>query len=93
MITLKKLMPLLSKKRLDKLALKHHVDARNQIRLPGQAVFACLLNGLLNHEELTQRLLEETYTQMTKQHADHSSFGKRLASIPCAYFADIYDHL
>jgi transposase len=93
MITLKELEPLLSKKRLEKLALEHKVDAKNQIRLPGQAVFACLLNGLLNHEELTLRLLEETYTQMTKQHADHSSFGKRLASIPAGYFADIYEHL
>ena len=93
MITFQTLMPLLSKKRLDKLALKHQVDARNQIRLPGQAVFVCLLNGLLNQEQLTLRLLEETYTKMTNQHADHSSFGKRLASIPAGYFADIYGHL
>jgi len=93
MITFKKLMPLLTSKRLGKLALKHQVDARNQIRLPGQAVFACLLNGLLNQEELTLRLLEEIYTKMTHQHADHSSFGKRLKSIPAGYFADIYQHL
>ncbi len=93
MIPFKKLLPLLTTKRLNKLALKHPVDARNQIRLPGQAVFVCLLNGLLNQEELTLRLLEETYTQMTHQHADHSSFGKRLSSIPSGYFADIYQHL
>src|SRR5271165_4608087 len=93
MITLKKLKPLLSTERLKKLAIEHKVDAKNQIRLPGQAVFICLLNGLLNHEELTQRVLEETYTQMTGQHADHSSFGKRLKRIPSQYFADIYDDL
>jgi transposase len=93
MITLKKLKPLLPTERLNKLAIEHRVNARNQIRLPGEAVFVCLLNGLLNHEELTQRVLEETYTQMTGQHADHSSFGKRLERIPSDYFADIYDEL
>lgn len=93
MITLKQLMPLLPTERLKKLAIEHKVNARNQIRLPGEAVFVCLLNGLLNHEELTQRVLEETYTEMTGQHADHSSFGKRLERIPSAYFADIYDDL
>lgn len=93
MITFRKLQPLLSTTRLNKLAFTHQVDAKNQIRLPGAAVFVCLLNGLLNHEELTLRLLEETYTKMTKQHADHSSFGKRLKSIPSGYFADLYQHL
>ena len=93
MITIKSLMPLLSTKRLETLALKHQVDAKNQIRLPGTAVFVCLLNGLLNQEELTLRLLEETFTKMTGQHADHSSFGKRLKSLPSGYFAEIYEHL
>lgn len=93
MVTLNQLKPLLSTERLKKLAIAHKVNARNQIRLPGEAVFICLLNGLLNHEELTQRVLEETYTKQTGQHADHSSFGKRLKRLPAAYFADIYNDL
>lgn len=75
------------------LAVTYQTDAVNQVRLPGSTVFACLLHGLLHHEQLTQRLLEETYFQRTGQHADHSSFGKRLAGISPRYFAAIYRHL
>ena len=97
MIALEKLLSLLPPCLLEQLALEHHVDARNQVRLRGSTVFICLLNGLLNHGDLTQRLLEEIYQQhyqpQTAHRADHSSFGKRLASIKPAFFAAIYAHL
>lgn len=78
---------------LSDLAAKYQVDAVNQVRLPGRTVFACLLHGLLHHQELTQRLLEETYWQRTGKRADHSSFGKRLATISPRFFRAIYWHL
>lgn len=97
MIALEQLLALLPAGLLEQLALEHKVDAKNQIRLQGSTVFVCLLNGLLNHGDLSQRLLEETYQQLygpqTRAKADHSSFGKRLASINPTFFADIYTHL
>ena len=78
---------------LDKLALTHKVDAKNQIRLTGKLVFLCLLHNLLYHKDLTLRLLEEAYQQYTGQTADHSSFGKRLAVIKPAYFEALFQFL
>ncbi len=97
MIALEKLLALLPPALLGRLALEHKVDARNQVRLTGSTVFVCLLNGLVNHGDLTQRLLEEIYQErfapQTRQTADHSSFGKRLGSINPAFFAALYTHL
>src|SRR5438552_17669389 len=92
-IPLQKLLDLLPVALLDRLALRFRVNAVNQIRLSGQLVFLCLLNGLVNHPKLTQRLLEETYEQLTGQTADHSSFGKRLATLPPEYVAALFRHL
>ena len=75
---------------LDQLAQAHNVDAANQVRLPGKLVFLCLLHTVFYHKDITQRLLEETYTQHTGRHADHSSFGKRLAAIKPVYFESIF---
>lgn len=75
---------------LEELALNHKVDAKNQIRLPGKLVFLCLLHNLLHHQDVTQRLLEETYLQKVGRRADHSSFGARLATIKPAYFEAIF---
>lgn len=97
MVALEKLLALLPPALLGRLALEHKVDARNQVRLTGSTVFVCLLNGLVNHGDLTQRLLEEIYQQRfaprTGHRADHSSFGKRLATIRPAFFAALYAHL
>jgi hypothetical protein len=87
------LLELLPAGLLDRLALNLKVNAPNQIRLSGQTVFVCLLNGLANHPMLTQRLLAEQYQQQTGQATDHSSFGKRLASISPAYFAALFQHV
>jgi DDE family transposase len=92
-VPLEKLFALLPVDLLDRLALQYRVNAVNQIRLSGQLVFLCLLNGVVNHAKLTQRLLEETYAQLTGQTADHSSFGKRLATLPPEYVAAVFHHL
>lgn len=78
---------------VQRLAVKHKTDARNQVRLPGAAVFVCLLDAVLNHGVVTQRLLEEIYTQRTGVRADHSSFGERLKQIPPEYFVALYRDL
>jgi hypothetical protein len=93
MITYETFHELLPPALLRKLATTCEVDAVNQVRLPGATVFTCLLHGLLHHPDLTQRLLEETYFQRTGRQADHSRFGKRLASISPTYFQAIYQHL
>lgn len=92
-LPVQKLLALLPPTLLDRLAIQYRVNAVNQVRLTGQAVFLCLLNGLVNHPKLTQRLLEETYQQLHGHAADHSSFGKRLEQINPAYFAALYRHL
>jgi hypothetical protein len=93
MIPVESLLTLFPSHLLDRLAFAYAVNARNQIRLPGQTVFVCLLNLLANHPKLTQRLLEETFQQVTGHHADHSSFGQRLAVVKPAYFRAIFGHL
>src|SRR5687768_8983831 len=92
-VPLQKLLTLLPVELLDRLAVQFRVNASNQVRLSGQLVFLCLLNGLVHHPKLTQRLLEETYEQLTGQTADHSSFGKRLATLPPEFVAAVFRHL
>jgi hypothetical protein len=82
LVPLKELKRVLPTRRIRELAVQHKTDARNQVRLPGAAVFVCLLDAVLNHGVVTQRLLEEIYEQRTGVHADHSSFGERLRRIP-----------
>lgn len=93
MIPVKKLLSLFPSRLLDRLAVQYRVNAVNQVRLTGQTVFVCLLNVLVNHPKLTQRLLEETHRKITGQPADHSSFGKRLAVVKPEYYQAIYRHL
>ena len=59
MIPIEALLALLPPSLLEKLAVQCKVDAEHEIRLPGDVAFVCLLNGLVNHPLLTQRLLEE----------------------------------
>ena len=93
MISLSKFKSLIPMPLLNKLAIEWNVNADNHIRLPGQTVFLCLLNGMLNNMTLTQRMLEEQYTKLTGRHCDHSSFGKRIASIDADFFRAISDFL
>lgn len=93
MVPLDELLDLLPAERLDSLAVAFRVNAPNQIRLSGQTVFVCLLNGLVNHPLLTQRLLQESYTSLTGATTDHTSFGKRLKSIDPGYFEAAFVHL
>jgi len=88
-----RLFELIPEELLDSLAVELGVDKDNHCRLPGKAVFLCLLNGLLNHGELSLRLLEDMYGHMFGQKADHSSFGKRLTTLPVEYFEKIFAHL
>ena len=92
-ISARQLDSLLPHTLLDQLALTYKVDARNQIRLFGKLVFLCLLHNLPHHKDLTLRLPEETYEQKVGHHADHSSFGTRLAVIKPAYFEAIFRYL
>lgn len=78
---------------LNALALEYKLNAKNQVKLPGQLVFLCLLNGILNHPELSLRMLEEHYKKITGKNCDHSSFGKRLAMLNPDYFRAILAHL
>ena len=93
MISLSKFKSLIPAQLTNKLAIEYDVNADNHVRLPGQTVFLCLLNGILNHMSLTQRMLEEQYMKMTGKHCDHSSFGKRIASIDADFFRAISEHL
>src|SRR5437763_10547726 len=93
MIPLDKLFDLVPAKLLDRLAVRFRVNKVNQIKLPGQTVFLCLLNSLLNNPIVSQRILEATYQKVTGQTADHSSFGKRLATIHPEYFEAVFGHV
>ena len=75
---------------LDRLAVIHNVNAVNQIKLPGQVVFLCLLNTLLNGPKVTQRFLEAVYERWLIEDVHYSSFSKRLAVIKPAYFAALF---
>src|SRR5438105_7154904 len=93
MVTLEALLSLLPPSLLSELAVRHKVDADHEIRLPGDVAFICLLNGLVNHPLLTQRLLEEFYYQKTGRHADYSTFSKYLMRINPSYFRAIFGYL
>jgi hypothetical protein len=93
MIPLDKLLDLLPSKLLDQLAVKLNVNKVNQRKLPGQTVFLCLLNSLVNNPIVSQRILEATYLKVTGETVDHSSFGKRLTVINPEYFEALYRHV
>ena len=80
-------------KLLDRLAVPLRVNKVNQIKLPGQAVFLCLLNSLVSNPVVSQRILEATAKKVTGKTVDHSSFGKRLATINPQYFEAIFTHV
>src|SRR5690349_3615375 len=90
MIPLEALFELLPPSQLERLAVQYDIDSAHSVKLSGPAVFLCVLNGLLHHEELSQRLLEETYHHYTGQTVDHSSFSYALGRLPSGYFADLY---
>jgi hypothetical protein len=92
-VSMNKFKSLLPTALLDKLAMEYSVNACNQVKLTGQTVFLCLLNGLLNHPELSQRMLEEQYKKLTGKACDHSAFGKRFSAINTEYFRSILHHL
>src|SRR5690349_17954999 len=92
-VTYRKFKSLIPASLLDELAVDYNVNTHNQVRLPGQLVFLCLLNGILNHPELSQRMLEEQYEKITRHRCDHSSFGKRLAALNPEYFRAILSNL
>jgi DDE family transposase len=93
MIPLQKLLDLLPDTLLDRLAVRFAVNKVNQIKLSGQTVFLCLLNAIVNNPVVSQRILEATYEKLTGETVDHSSFGKRLATIDPEYFAAIFQHV
>src|SRR5215469_844834 len=93
MIALDQFFTLLPPKRLEELACRYELDSQHSVALSGPSVFLCLLNGLLNHPELSLRLLEETYQQQTGRTIDHSSFGRCLSRMDPAYFADLFAKL
>ncbi len=93
MIPLDHLLDLFPSKLLDRLAVRFRVNKVNQFKLPGQTVFLCLLNALVNHPVVSQRLLKATYEKVTGQTVDHSSFSKRLAAVNPDYFEALYQHV
>jgi DDE family transposase len=93
MIPLDNLLDLFPVELLDQLAVRFHVNKVNQIKLPGQTVFLCLLNSLVNNPIVSQRILEATYQKVTGHTADHSSFGKRLTAINPEYFEALFTHV
>lgn len=92
-IPLEALFDILPGKLLAQLAIDHQVDKVNQIKLPGETVFLCLLTCVMGGVAVAQRLLEATYAKLTGRTADHSSIGKRLASINPAFFEAIFEHV
>lgn len=92
-ISLKSFEKIIPSDLVQKLAIEHKVDKCNQIRLPGLAVFACLLEAMLSGSFVSQRTLEDAHYKKTGQTADHSSFGKRLCTIPVGFFRAIFEHL
>lgn len=93
MVPVQELLDLLPRGLLTSFAVTFGVNAANQIRLRGETVFVCLLNGLVNHPMLTQRLLADVYQQQMGHPTDHSSFGRRLGAIDPAYFQALFTHL
>src|SRR5687768_8279339 len=90
MKALEDLLDVLPPAELDRLAVQFNVNAVNQIRLPGQAVFVCLLNGVLNSPLLTQEMLKATYEAEFGHPVHSSSFGHRLEGIKPDYFEALF---
>jgi Transposase DDE domain len=93
MIPVAHLLDLIPAQFLDLLATALSVNKVNHTKLPGQTVFLYLLNCLVNHPVVSQRILETVAEEVTGQTVDHSSFGKRLVVINPAYFEAIFTHL
>jgi Transposase DDE domain len=93
MVPVDNLLSLLPADLLEQLALEYKVDAKNQIRLTGSTVFICLLDGLLNQGDITLRVLEEIFHSRTGRRSDHSSFGKRLATIKPEFYTHLHEQL
>jgi hypothetical protein len=93
MIPLDDLLRLIPAALLAKLALAHRVDRANQVRLQGQTVFVCLLNTLLNHSQVTQRRLQETFRRLTGKTVHYSSFSCRLGKINPDDFDALFTHV
>jgi hypothetical protein len=93
MMPLHQLLDLMPANLLDRLAVPFQVNKVNQTKLPGQTVFLCLLNGLVNHPIVSQRILEATYRKVTGDTVDHSSFGKRLTTLNPAYLEALFTHV
>lgn len=93
MLALNTFFTLLPKKRLEELACRYQLDSQHSVKLSGPGVFLCMLCGLLYHQELTQRLLEDSFARQTGTTADHSSFGKALGRMDPAYFAALFESL
>ncbi len=93
MIPLDHLLDLFPSKLLDRLAVRFRVNQVNQIKLPGQTVCLCLLNTLVNHPVVSQRLLKATDEKVTGQTVDHRSFSKRLATVNPDYFEALGHHV
>jgi DDE family transposase len=75
---------------LDRLAFSCGVNAVNQIKLPGQVVFLCLLNTLLNGPKVTQRLLEAAFERWLIEDVHYSAFSKRLAVMKPVYLKALF---
>jgi hypothetical protein len=93
MVPLAELLLLMPTALLEKLAVAYRVDKANQVRLSGQTVFVCLLNTLLNHAIVTQRLLQETFQRLTGKPVHYSSFSYRLGTLRPDYLDAIFTHL
>jgi len=92
-VNLESFEKILPRELIERLAVEHNVDKRNQIKLPGMLVFSCLLDTMLSGSEASLRDLEDTYQIRTGETIDHSTFGKRFAKIPVDFFRDIFEYL
>jgi hypothetical protein len=93
MLALKHFFTFLPPERLEALAGRYQVEAAHSVTLSGPVLFLGLLNGLLNHPQLSQRLREETSHQQTGGTLDHSTFSYALNRVPPAYFAEVFGEL
>src|SRR6266446_7803315 len=93
MIALKKLLGLLPASLLHHLEVRYQLTSEHQAKLTGETLFVCLLNNLVNHPLVTQRLLKETFAHKTGQQIDHSGIGRALSKVPPDYFRAVFEHL
>lgn len=93
MIALDELLDLLPASLLRGLEARFQLDSKNQVKLTGSALAICLLNSLLNHPLVTQRLLEETFRRKTGQPVHYSGIGRALGRVEPSYFRALFEHL